>query len=177
MYNHLEARIIVFWFRKSPSYLQRERVLFHGACHVEPACLYSSREWKNKILALERAFYTEVAASVGSPTQLEREGWGEEYSWLHSATSPLDATTSYTLVLYARKYGRHTVLLIYILWFCLSVKTVSFFRMVISLPCDIHILEILKLLSDQVTDIITQALQFVWFCGEIVYQCKVRCSE
>ncbi len=66
----------------SPSYLHRERVIFHRARHVAPPRFYCSPEWTNQTLTGEclSCFYAEVAAIVGSLIRLERQGWAEGYS-------------------------------------------------------------------------------------------------
>ena len=90
----------------SPLYLHREWALFHGAHHVASPCFYSSPEQKNQKLALERAFHVfrKLQGHHMFFFMLGRRGWGL-FSWLQSATSPLDATKSYTLVLIIKQRG------------------------------------------------------------------------
>ena len=96
--KHKPVRGRVGLVMTSPSWEKKigKRVLFHRAHHVAPPCFSSSPERTNQTLALKRAFcifrkfrsHRRFSDTVG-------RGGGGVFSWLQSATSPLDATRSF----------------------------------------------------------------------------------
>ena len=105
----------------SPSYLHRERVLFHVVCHVAPPSFYSSPEWTNQntgssFNGIQRPPY---------PYRLEK---GRVFSWLQFSiltTRPLKTT-----------HCAFKVLCMSALLFPLSSVCVGF-----TLPCRIFLYE------------------------------------